>query len=91
MAAVWASQRQGTTRRDILPGLALGLVNAVANAALVAALRQLPGVLVFPFTSAVSLALVAVYARVAWSERVSRTEAAGIVIALAAVTLINLV
>ena len=91
MAAVWASQRQGTTRRDILPGLALGLVNAVANAALVAALRQLPGVLVFPFTSAVSLALVAVSARLAWSDRVTRTETAGIVVALAAVTLINLV
>ncbi len=91
VAAVgWWLHREGTTRRDILPGLALGLCNALANYALVMALTQLPSVVVFPFQSAVGLVYVALFARLAWRERIGRLETAGMGLALLAVTLVNL-
>jgi drug/metabolite transporter (DMT)-like permease len=86
----WQGHRQGTTRADIGPGVALGLCNALSNLALVAALAQLSGVLVFPFQSAMGLVMVALFARAVWRERILRTESWGMVLAVAAVVLINL-
>jgi multidrug transporter EmrE-like cation transporter len=57
---------------------------------LVSALQQLPGVLVFPFYSAVSVVLSALFAGLVWEERIRRLELAGIGVAVAAVVLINL-
>ena len=87
---VWAGRRRGSSRRDLLPGLVVGLCNALANLALVAALRQLPGVLVFPFYSAVGVVLSALFAGLVWGERIRRLELAGIGVAIASVVLINL-
>lgn len=86
----WLTHRQGSSRRDLLPGVLLGLLNALGNLALVIALQQLPAVVVFPFHSAVGLVYVALFARLVWDERIARTEAAGMALALVAVVLINL-
>jgi drug/metabolite transporter (DMT)-like permease len=86
----WIGHWSGTSRRDVLPGMAVGLCNAIANLALVAALRQLPGVLVFPFYSAVGVVLSALFAGLVWGERIRRLELAGMGVAVAAVVLINL-
>lgn len=87
---VWIGRRLGSSRRDVLPGVIVGLCNALANLALVAALRQLPGVLVFPFYSAIGVVLSALFAGIVWGERIRRLELAGIGVALASVVLINL-
>ena len=86
----WLLHRGGSSRRDLIPGIMLGLCNALGNLSLVTALRQLPSLLVFPFHSAVGLVYVAVFARVVWAERISRYEAVGMFITLVAVVLINL-
>jgi drug/metabolite transporter (DMT)-like permease len=86
----WWRQRQGTSARDVVPGMALGLTNALANWGLVAALVTIPALLVFPFYSAAGLVITAFLARLLFGERISRLEATGIVTAVAAVTLANL-
>ncbi len=50
---VWWFHRQGSSWRDAPLGVALGMCNAIGNLMLLAALRQLPSVLVFPFQSAI--------------------------------------
>ena len=83
--ATWLLRREGSSRRDIAPGMMLGICNALANLSLVAALQQLPGVLVFPFYSSVGLVFAAAFAGVVWRERISRIEAAGMAVAVGAV------
>jgi len=87
---VWLFKRQGTSSRDILPGLMLGLCNALANLFLVTALDQLPSIIVFPFYSAVGVALTTLFARLVWREQISRTESLGMALAMGAVVFINL-
>jgi len=86
----WLRQRQGSSMRDLLPGVVLGLTNALANEALIDALQQLPSVIVFPFYSAVGLVIAALVSRAAWGERISRRELLGLSIAIVAVVLVNL-
>jgi len=86
----WLRHRAGTSARDVLPGIALGTTNALANWGLVSALGSLPAVLVFPFFSAVGLVFSAVLARILFGERIAALERGGIVLAVAAVTLANL-
>lgn len=86
----WLLRRAGSSRRDILPGVLLGLCNASANLSLVAALQQLPGVIVFPFYSSVGLVFAAAFASVVWRERISRIEAVGMTVAIGAVVFINM-
>lgn len=86
----WWRQREGTGPRDIVPGMALGTTNALANWGLVAALVTIPALLVFPFYSAAGLVITAVLARLLFRERISRMEVTGMVTAVAAVTLANL-
>jgi len=88
--AGWYLHREGTTKRDVSPGIGLGLVNAFGNLSLVAALGALPGFLVYPFHSAVGLAITVIAARLIWRERGARSETAGILVSLAAAVLINL-
>ena len=92
-AWMWQSRRARLctiTRREIGPGVLLGLCNAVGNLTLVQALQSLSSVIVFPFQSAVGLIYVAIFARVAWREQIRHSEAAGMAVALIAVVLINL-
>jgi drug/metabolite transporter (DMT)-like permease len=86
----WWRHRTDTGARDILPGIALGATNAFANWGLVLALTAMPAALVFPFYSAAGLVFTALLARLIFGERITRVETAGIVIAVAAVTLANL-
>jgi drug/metabolite transporter (DMT)-like permease len=86
----WWRHRSGSSRRDLVPGIALGLVNALSNLTLLAALQRLPAVVVLPFQSAVGLLLVVACARLFWRERVHRWAAYGIALTLAAVVLINI-
>lgn len=88
--AVWYPRRAHTCAADLLPGAALGMVNALTNLAMVAAVRDLPGFLVFPFHSAVGLVLSTAAARLFWDERITRMETAGIAVALGAAVFINL-
>lgn len=88
--AAWMGKRHGSSPRDLLPGVGLGLTNALANWGLVSALGVLPGVLVFPVYSAVGLVFTALLARWLFSERVTRLELSGMAVAVIAVALANL-
>ena len=88
--AAWWRHRAGSSRRDLLPGITLGLVNALSNLTLLVALQRIPAVVALPFQSAVGLLLVMVCARLFWGERVRRWEGYGIGLALIAVVLINM-
>ena len=87
---VWFMRRAGSGRGDILPGVMLGMCNALANLALVEALQQLPGVLVFPFYSSVGLVVTVAFAGLVWRERISRVEALGMTVAVGAAVFINM-
>lgn len=86
----WILHRGGTAKRDLLPGVLLGLDNALANLALVGALERLPGLIVFPFYSSVGMLFTVIFARLVWGERISRTETYGMGLAVVAVVLANL-
>lgn len=90
-STVWLSRPQPTALTDVLPGLLLGLCNALSNLSLVSALHHLPGIVVFPFYSAVGVVFTVIFARLVWQERINRLESLGIAMALGAVVFINLV
>lgn len=85
----WRLRSAGSSRRDIIPGVVLGLTNALANAALLESMHQLPSVIVFPFYSAVGLVVAVVAARLLWGERISQRETLGLGLAIVAVALVN--
>ena len=89
-AVGWLTHRRGSSLRDLVPGVMLGLCNALGNLALVQALGQLPGVIVFPFYSAVGILLTALFAQWAWHEPIRRLEWLGMAVALTAVVFVNL-
>jgi multidrug transporter EmrE-like cation transporter len=76
---------------SVLPGVAVGLCNAVASRFIVIALQKLPGIVVYPFYSAVGLLLTVVFSWMIWKERISALEAAGMAFALGSIVLVNLV
>jgi drug/metabolite transporter (DMT)-like permease len=75
---------------DLLPGIAIGVCNALQNRFMISALQRMPGTLVYPFTAAVGLVLTVAVARVAWRERFGGLAAAGIALAVVSVVLVNL-
>lgn len=75
---------------DLLPGLTIGVCNALQNRFMITALQRLPGTLVYPFTAAVGLVLTVAVARVAWRERFGALGAAGIALAVVSVVLVNI-
>lgn len=87
-AGACAVRREAPRRRDLAPGLVLGTCNITGNLLLLLALRSVPGVIAFPFTSSVGLLYSVLMARWLWSERITRLEKAGIAIAVAAVALV---
>ncbi|NLX37063.1 MAG: DMT family transporter [Chloroflexi bacterium] len=89
-AIAWRLRPKGSSRRDLFPGVVLGLTNALANVALLESMHQLPGVIVFPFYSAVGLVIAVVAARLLWGERISRRETLGLGLAIIAVALVNI-
>lgn len=97
-SAAWAVQaarsRPGAGRPPLLasvvPGAVVGLCNALANRFVVASLVRMPGIIVYPFYSAVGLLLTVAFSALAWKERIRPLEAAGMGLALASIVLVNL-
>jgi multidrug transporter EmrE-like cation transporter len=76
---------------SVLPGIAVGLCNALANRLIVAALHRLPGIVVYPFYSAVGLLITVAFSRMVWKERIGALEMVGMAFALGSIVLVNLV
>ena len=74
-----------------IPGVAVGLCNALSNRFIVLSLHSLPGVIVYPFYSAAGLLLTIAFSRIIWKEKISKLELIGIVLACSSIVLINLV
>jgi multidrug transporter EmrE-like cation transporter len=102
--AVWFSQgrtrgraraRSGTSAAipfatSALPGLLVGLCNALSNRFIVLALQRLPGIIVYPFYSAVGLLLTVALTRVLWKEKMGVPEGIGMALAVGSIVLVNL-
>ncbi|HEV7213845.1 MAG TPA: hypothetical protein VGP33_01875 [Chloroflexota bacterium] len=77
----------------VWPALGLGLITGLCNigqlAAFLRGLAVVPGIIAFPVTAAGGLLVVTVFGRIAWNERIAGRAGAGIVLALAAVALVN--
>ena len=97
---VWALQALRRTRvstaadlrpsTSVLSGLVVGLCNALANGAIVIALQRLPGIIVYPFYSAVGLLVTVLATRLVWKEKLGTMEALGMALAVGSIVLINL-
>lgn len=87
---VWLRSPLPCSWKDLTWGIILGCCNALGNFFLLLALQSLPGVVVFPIVSSLGLLLTVAFASVAWRERLRGLAFFGIVLAIAAVALINL-
>lgn len=88
--SVWWFFRKGSSRRDVAPGILLGVWNSLAGFMMLSAMKVLPGTVVFPFSSSVALALTTLVAVCVWRERLSRSGKVGMALTLAAVVCINI-
>ena len=70
-------------------GVFAGLCNIGQLAAFLRGLAVVPGIIAFPVTAAGGLLVVTLVGRIAWNERIAGRAGAGIVLALAAVALVN--
>jgi drug/metabolite transporter (DMT)-like permease len=89
-SGVWFNKRSGTTRKDFVPGIGLGLCNIFANLLVLAALQRLPGIVVFPIYSALGLLFTSVFAIWVWKESPGRLGKMGIAVTLLATVFINM-
>ncbi len=92
MLCAWTAWglRWRTLRRMDLPfGVALGIFNALVGITLLLALERLPGSVVFPVLSALTLALVTLLATLVWREPLGRLGALGLGLTLVATALIG--
>ena len=71
-------------------GLALGAVNFLQNAAMVSALTELPGTLVFPVVLSSYLLLILLADYVIWKRRLRKVTLAGVFLAIGGLVLANL-
>jgi drug/metabolite transporter (DMT)-like permease len=83
-----ASRR--ASRRDVACGLALGVGNLAVKVCVGLALTALPGIVVFPVSTAGTIILSTVMAMVLWGERFGPRAVLGLVTALAAILAIQL-
>ena len=77
-------------RKDLGFGSVVGVFNIGGNLSILLALAALPGAIVFPLVNSGGLLLVTVLSWLIFKERISRVNAIGIALTLAAVLLINL-
>lgn len=75
---------------DFAYGSVVGVCNIGGNLSILLALAALPGAIVFPLVNSGGLLLVTILAWLIFKERISRINALGIALTLAAVLLINL-
>jgi drug/metabolite transporter (DMT)-like permease len=86
-----ALRHRGEIKRDDFAyGGVVGVCNIGANLSTLLALTLLPGAVVFPLVNSGGLLLVTLLAWLIFKERISRVNALGIALTLAAVLLINL-
>jgi drug/metabolite transporter (DMT)-like permease len=85
-----AARRHRMSRRELLFGGALGLCSVLGTGSRMLALKWLPGVVVFPVTTAMVMVLVQLASAVVWKERLGSLGIAGIVSAIAALVLMNI-
>ena len=86
----WGIDRVGSSKRDVVPGIFLGLWNTMGGFMLLVALRTLPSVVIFPFSSSVGLVLTTLVAMWVWGERFGKVGTVGMAIAVVAAVLINI-
>jgi len=87
---VVAARRSRPRLPELAHGLALGATNVLTNLGILCALAALPGVVVFPTTSAAAILLTAAGAAVLWQERFRGKALLGLVLAAIALVLVNL-
>ena len=89
-SVAWLILERRISGADILFGLFLGSWNTIHGFMLVDAMSTLPGAVVFPFVSVVSMLLSVLAAVRIWGERLERAGKIGIALALVAVLFINI-
>ena len=89
-SGAWLIIERRVSRLDIVYGLFLGTWNTIHCIMLVDAMGTLPGAVVFPFVSVVSMLLSLLAAVRIWGERLERAGRIGIALALVAVLFINI-
>jgi drug/metabolite transporter (DMT)-like permease len=78
------------SKRELLFGGAMGLAGMGNYWFILFALRELPGIVAFPFRTCGSIVLTLFVSRVVWRERLAPGEVAGVVLAMAAIVLMSL-
>mgnify|MGYP005843065663 CR=1 FL=1 len=76
-------------RRDLLWGVALGATNATSNLLTVHVLQRLPGILVYPVSTAGALLVTSAIGLWVWKEPVGKWGRMGMVVALVTVALVS--
>ena len=87
---VWFLTQRSSSLKDLLPGIVLGICNSVGNRLVIASLRTLPSMVVYPFFSAGALVFTIIFSLLVWKEKIARLETAGVILTFAAIVLINL-
>lgn len=77
-----------TRRQDVVLGIVMGVVGAVAMFLLLLALRTVPGMVAFPVRSCGNIALTAIISYFAWNERLSVRQWLGIACGLVSIYLL---
>lgn len=78
------------SKRELLTGGAMGLAGIGNYWFIIRALRDVPGIVVFPFRTCGSILLTLIVTRIAWRERLGPMEIAGVVLAMVAIVLMSL-
>ena len=86
-AAVALARRSRITGGDMCVGVPLGLVNAAFLVFMVLSLQNVDAVIVFPILSASTIVLNLIASRILWSERFTRRQVVGAVVATAVICL----
>ena len=85
---VRAVTRHGSTRRDVLLGLAMGAFGSIGLIGFLLALNGLSGVIAFPVRSCGNIVLTACVSYLVWRERLSVYQWLGILCAALAIYLL---
>jgi drug/metabolite transporter (DMT)-like permease len=88
-ALAMLARREPLRRADLALGAAAGLPNATQLELIMRALEQVPAIIAFPVSSALSLLLNTLAALLFWGERLDRPTSLGLLLALAATVLLN--
>jgi multidrug transporter EmrE-like cation transporter len=88
-ALAMLARREPLRRADLALGAAAGLPNAAQLELIMRALEQVPALIAFPVSSALSLLLNTIASLLWWGERLDGPTAVGLLLALAATVLLN--